>query len=68
MSIQAVLFPREDFTPQQARYWLQKHNLVPIKMVHPTPNYLRYRIETPRVTKKYYSKILPNGIILVIHT
>lgn len=67
MSIQAVLFKRIQWDPQSARQWLKQHGLQPIKHVHPTEHFLRYRIEQPRVTKKYYSKVMANGIILVIH-
>lgn len=45
--IQAVLFSKNYYTTSQARKWLKKENLKPIKRVHKTNKYLRYRIKNP---------------------
>ena len=48
MSIQAVLFGISDWSTNDARKWLKNHNITPIKNVHKTDHYLRYRIKTPK--------------------
>lgn len=51
MKIQALLFDKNKFTTSEAREWLKKHKHKPIKRVHITENYLRYRLRPPN--KKY---------------
>lgn len=46
--IQAILFEKDKFTSTQARKFLKKHDYKPIKRVHKTENYLRYRIRRPK--------------------
>ena len=48
MSIQAVLFGISDWTTSEARKWLKNNNITPIKNVHKTDHYLRYKIKTPK--------------------
>jgi hypothetical protein len=50
--VQAVLFPVSKWTEWLAERWLQEHKFTPMKAVHVTDNYLRYRIHDP---KKYSS-------------
>ena len=45
MSIQAVLFGISDWSTSEARKMLKNHNITPIKNVHKTTNFLRYRIK-----------------------
>lgn len=63
--IQAVIFNRKDWTDEQARKWLISHGLLPIKQVHKTPNYYRYRIKEP-IHKFYTTKAIKNNMKLVI--
>ncbi len=44
MPIQAVIFSKSEWTANNAMKWLKLHGLKPIKRVHKTKNYLRYRI------------------------
>lgn len=47
MSLQAVLFDKRYNNTQQARRWLAKNNVAPIKQVHTTNQYHRYRVTPP---------------------
>ena len=49
MSIQAVLFGISDWSTNDARKWLKNHNINPIKNVHKTTNFLRYRIKNTKI-------------------
>lgn len=66
MEIQAVLFNNHLWTPAQARKWLNHHKIKPMKAVHKTKNELRYRIHEPYLYSRFYSKKLPDDIILVL--
>lgn len=66
MDIQAVIFARSDWTTKDANNWLRYYSLKPIKRVHITKNYYRYRLATPQVGKKYRTRNLNNGIKLII--
>ena len=47
MTIQAVLFDRGVWDTKHARAFLARHGMRPIKPVHKTDNYLRYRLLEP---------------------
>lgn len=44
---QSILFHKTYWTTIQARQYLRKWDLDPIKRVHITKNYLRYRLQKP---------------------
>jgi hypothetical protein len=60
MPIQAVIFSKSEWTAKDAMKWLKLHGLDPIKKVHKTKNYLRYRIVEPEQFTSYYMYTLPN--------
>jgi len=66
--IQAVIFNKHVWTTASARQWLQTHNYTPIKDVHETKNYYRYRIQPPETFRGYYSLPMNKypGVILII--
>jgi|ERR1700744_3905187 len=66
MSIQAILFDRNYWTDRKARSWLQSHNHIPIKPVHTTSNFLRYRLSEPNSRTRYRTIILGNRIKAII--
>lgn len=66
MPIQAILFDKNKWDEKTASDWLKKHDHHPIKKVHITKNYLRYRLEQPSKFSNYITKKLDNGIDLVI--
>ena len=51
--IQAILFEKDKFDTKTARKFLKKHDYKPIKRVHKTENYLRYRIRRPKDKTMY---------------
>ena len=54
MNAQAVLFQKNEWTTENARKWLKEHNIIPLKRVHKTDQFLRYRIKIPNYKKHYY--------------
>ena len=54
MNVQACLFSINDWTTDNARKWLQEHNIIPLKRVHKTEQFLRYIIKIPDYKKHYY--------------
>lgn len=45
--MQAILFNKNHWTTNRAESWLGEHKYKPIKPVHVTTNYLRYRLQNP---------------------
>lgn len=52
--VQAVIFKKRWYTPDKARSWLSRHNYIPIKRVHITSHYLRYRIKEPYLFESFF--------------
>lgn len=65
-SIQAIIFDNKIWTTTTARAWLKKHKHVPIKRVHKTLNYLRYRLIEPSKFKSFIMKRVDVGVKIVI--
>jgi len=63
--IHSVLFNNTVWNSSEARKWLKEHNMVPIKRVHVTKNYLRYRIQDPEKFKSFVTKTTDQGITFV---
>lgn len=59
MSIQAVLFDKNYWNSRNARYHLKASGHQPIKRVHITDKYLRYRLIEPNYDK--YNYIIRRG-------
>ena len=66
--LQAILFDKKRYNTTKARRWLRSKNYVPIKRVHKTLNYLRYRLREPSKSYDYRTIVLGKGIkaILII--
>ena len=62
--IQTVLTPKT-WTYAQSMRWLEDHGLKTHYM-HQTPNFTRWMQNPPVIGAKYYSKVLGNGVILVM--
>jgi len=54
------------WTPSQARGWLARNGIKPIKPVHRKGNQLRYRIKDPSLYRGFVTKVVDGGIHLVI--
>lgn len=66
-TIQAVLFSKQEgWTADKARKWLASHNFTPIKRVHATKHFLRYRLHEPHKFNNFTTEITHNGIELII--
>lgn len=65
MEIQAIIFDKIHWNPIDASLWLTSHNFKPIKRVHETKNYYRYRIREPNY-KEYVTKSISPGIKLIL--
>ena len=52
--IQSVLFDINYWTTPEARQYLNKKGYIPIKRVHTTANYYRYRLIDPNYDKYRY--------------
>jgi len=58
---QAILFDtKKGWTERLSHEWLKEHRLIPIKPVHKTANYLRYRLQEPD-EKHYRYRIINFG-------
>ncbi len=66
MSIQAILFNKEYYTKLESKNWLLQHEYYPIKPVHITKNYYRYRLRQPDKEKYHYMTKSFNPYIKVI--
>lgn len=66
--IQSVLIPRERFDINNAINWINKHHFI-LKKIDITPSFFRFRQINPTQNDgyiNYRTKILPNGIELII--
>jgi hypothetical protein len=64
--IQAVLFDKHIWPLELTESYLKLHNFHPIKKVHETKKYYRYRLHKPSKSGRYFTKKLNNGILLII--
>jgi hypothetical protein len=66
MVLSTILVPRADFTLPKAKNWIKAHGYKTTK-TDITTNYYRFRQNPPSPNGIYYSKKLPNGIVLVLY-
>lgn len=64
--LHAVNFPKEGFTLKQSHKWLLEHDFKIPKKVDETINFYRYRQKLPDKRYTYTTKVLPNGVELVL--
>lgn len=57
--IQAIIFDKTMYNQSDAKAFLRRNNFYPIKPVHITKNYLRYRLREPTFTKMRIKEIEP---------
>lgn len=63
-SIQTILFPKNQWSIAKAKSWLQKHKFRSNYM-RLTTNEIRAMQVNSVIGAEYYSKRLPNGVVLV---
>jgi hypothetical protein len=65
--IQAIIFAIKNFPKSEdAREWLRKHKYKPIKRVHRTKKFLRYRLAEPNNKKQHRTHKIKEGIKMII--
>lgn len=62
--LHAILFPKDKFTLNEAKKWLDSHNY---NYIHnrQTKNIWRFRIKTEIRGYTFFTKVLPNGVEMV---
>ena len=66
--IQSILFARTYWTEKRALNYLKRHNYRPIKKVHKTKKYLRYRLKQPNSSRRYITISLTKTIKAVVYS
>lgn len=66
MLIHTIAFNKDVWTTTSARRWLRNHNEKPIKQVHETAHYYRYRIRPPAMFNSFITKKYPDHGINII--
>ncbi len=64
--IQSILFDKSMFDTLSSKKWMREHGVEPIKRVHKTPNFLRYRLKNPPKNKEYVTVEYEKGVKLVL--
>lgn len=63
--IQSVIFDKKIWNTENSLEWLKSYHIIPLKKVHVTKNFLRFRIREPKY-KHYVTKKLNNGIEIIL--
>lgn len=63
--IHGVLFDKEFWTKQEAKSWLLKHQLFPIRPMNISEKYWRFRITNPNYNKFEYRSHRENNIVFI---
>ncbi|CCV02393.1 hypothetical protein IIV31_021R [Armadillidium vulgare iridescent virus] len=64
MTVQSISFPRT-WKRSYIDFWLSNHNYHPLKEER-TPNFTRFRIREPILNGIFATKVLPNGVHLIL--
>lgn len=65
-NIQAIIFDADTYSAGEARRWLARHQYKPLKRVHRTAHYLRYRLKEPQEDAKYKTLDFGHGIKSIV--
>ena len=63
--VQSLLFDKNKYTLKHTEDWIKNNKYKPIKQVHETKNYYRYRISKPNY-KKYRMLNTNEGIKIIL--
>ena len=66
MTIQSIIFDKNIWSLTRAKHYLLYHNLHPIKEMHETDHYYRFRLEQPRTHARYITKQIAKGLKIII--
>jgi len=64
--IQSILFDKRYWNYPESLLWLRENDLKPIKPVHETLNFYRFRMYNPNPLKEYYTKEIMKGVKFII--
>jgi hypothetical protein len=64
--IHSILFDKNYYTIKQTKDYLRLHDMKPIKKVHITTNFYRYRLIDPKIFKSFSTKSISPHIKIVI--
>lgn len=64
--VQAILFDRNYWLPSEAEGWINLHNYRPIKAMHTSKNYYRFRIQNPDKFKRLRTLKIGNYISFIV--
>jgi len=66
--IHSIIFPKESFKVGEARQWLKKNKFIWNEKVNKEyrHNFLTFRQKPPELFSRFITKVLPNGIELII--
>lgn len=64
--IQSIIFNKQNYSIDSAKKFLKDHKLFPIKDVHITKNYYRFRLKNPDTSiYNYKIKQISSGVKLI---
>lgn len=64
--IQSIIFNKHEWKLKDAKKWLKIHGKIPIKKVHETKNYYRFRLKLPHQFKKFRMEPLYNHTVYLV--
>ncbi len=64
--IHGILFDKTKYTEAEAKKYLKEHNMKPIKRVHITEKFFRYRLVDPKVFKYFRIKKIGGGVEYIL--
>lgn len=64
-NIHSLLFDKLFYTKRQSNAWVKLHGYQPIKPVHETKRYYRYRLTTPSTKYDYRTIKFKDGLLAV---
>ena len=62
--LQSIHFDKTYYKLREAKDWLLRHGILPIKRVHKTGKFWEFRIINP-TNGRYYSKYIDTGILFI---
>ena len=63
--LQSIIFDKQLYSLREAKHWLLMHHYKPIKPVHSTTNFYRFRMSEPNPRNRYYTKHITDGIMFI---
>jgi len=64
--IQAIIFNKLKYTLGETQKYIKEHSYKPIKEVHITGMYYRYRLKNPNLFYRFITKQIKPGIYLIL--